>query len=98
MNTKNNLHNALNKAFENHVEPLNEAQWRRLEGAIIQKKKRRFFPFFLLFLAISFTAGITYFLTLNFSGFLGRSPSPVSTAPSLSMISKPSMISPNTEY
>lgn len=66
MNTKNNLHNALNKAFENHVEPLNEAQWTRLEGAIIQKKKRRFFPFFLLFLAISFTAGITYFLTLNY--------------------------------
>lgn len=66
MNTKNNLHNALHKAFENHTEPLNEAQWDRLEGAILQRKKRRFFPFFLFFMVICLTAGTTYFLTLNY--------------------------------
>lgn len=66
MNAKNNLHNALNKAFENHTEPLNEAQWDRLEGAILKRKKRRFFPFFLFFMVICLTAGTTYFLTLNY--------------------------------
>ncbi|MFM9945939.1 MAG: hypothetical protein ACKVQB_11995 [Bacteroidia bacterium] len=66
MNTKNNLHNALKGAFENYKEPLNEAQWERLEGAITKRKKRRFFPFFLLFMVICFTAGSTYFLTLNY--------------------------------
>lgn len=39
MNTKNNLHTALNKAFENHEEPLNEAQWTRLEGLLLPERK-----------------------------------------------------------
>lgn len=66
MNTKNNLHYALNKAFENHEESLNEAQWVRLEGAITKKKKRRFFPFLYIFMLVCSTAGITYFVTLNY--------------------------------
>lgn len=66
MNTKNNLHTALNKAFENHEEPLNEAQWTRLEGAIVTRKKRRWLPFFLIFMIMCITSGTTYLLTLNY--------------------------------
>ena len=41
---------------------------------------------------------INYFFTLNFKGFFGTSPSPVSTAANLSMMSMPSITSPNTVY
>ncbi len=66
MNTKNNLHHTLNKAFENHEEPLNEAQWTKLQGAIVTRKKRRWLPFFLIFIIMCITSGTTYLLTLNY--------------------------------
>jgi len=67
MNTKNNLQNALRNAFNDHEEPLNEAQWLRLEGAIVQKRSwRRYIPLLLIFLLVFFTSGITYLLTMNY--------------------------------
>lgn len=66
MSNKDNLQRVLQEAFENHTEILREAQWERLEGAMVKKKKRRFFPFFILFSVICFTAGVTYFLTVKF--------------------------------
>ena len=67
MSTKNNLQDALKNAFENHEVPLKEAQWERLEGVLLSNKpKRILFPFMFTFFLVCITAGLTYFLTLNY--------------------------------
>jgi hypothetical protein len=65
MNTKNNLQSALKGAFENHQVPLNEAQWTRLEGALIKRKRKWIFPFVFSILTIGFFAGLILFNIIN---------------------------------
>ena len=50
MNSKDNLQRALKKAFEDHKEPLHEAQWDRLSAVLDKEKpnKKRFLPWFFI--------------------------------------------------
>ena len=67
MSNRNNLQNALKKAFSEHEEPLREAQWDRIEGTLHRlKPKNKFLPFIYPVLLISLTSVTTYFLTLNY--------------------------------
>ncbi len=89
MSTKNNLQDALKNAFENHEAPLKEAQWERLEGVLLSNKpKRILFPFMFTFFLVCITAGLTYFLTLNYGmksqNLISESKNPSTFAPSLS--------------
>lgn len=86
MSTKNNLQNALKNAFENYEEPLKEAQWQRLEGAIIPRKINwRFYPFMIAVLLISISSIATYYVTIHL----------VVTKPQAQLIHNPSTIENN---
>lgn len=68
MNTKNNLHYALKNAFENHEVPLREAQWQRLEGALIHTKPRKRYISLLFTLSLVVISSLsTYLLTIEFT-------------------------------
>jgi len=65
MNSKDNLQRALKKAFEDHKEPLHEAQWDRLSAELDQdkRKKRRFLPwFFFTFGALLLAVAIGFYM------------------------------------
>ena len=64
MNNKDNLQNAFEKAFEEHQAPLNQAQWDRLDAALLRKKnKRRFLPWIFTLIAVTiFSVGFGYWL------------------------------------
>lgn len=54
MNNKDNLQNAFKKAFEEHQEPLFQAQWDRLENSLANKKqKRRIIPWIFISILVS---------------------------------------------
>ena len=54
MNNKDNLQNAFKKAFEEHQEPLFQAQWDRLENSLANKKsKKRIFPWIFITILVS---------------------------------------------
>jgi hypothetical protein len=68
MSTKNNLQDALKKAFENHEEPLREAQWERLEGVLASKKPRnKIYMYLVNLLLIAVTAGLTFYFTVKYN-------------------------------
>ncbi len=53
MNSNDNLQRALKKAFEDHKEPLREAQWDRLNAELEKEpRKKRFLPWFFISFAI----------------------------------------------
>ncbi|MES2616290.1 MAG: hypothetical protein V4613_00320 [Bacteroidota bacterium] len=59
MNKNDKLQNSLKKAFEEHHEPLHEAQWERLNAALDEKPRRRFIPWF-------YTLGVIGMICLAF--------------------------------
>jgi hypothetical protein len=67
MNNKDNLQNAFKKAFEDHQEPLFQAQWDRLESSLANKKpKRRFFPWFIITILVSIASiGAGYWYAIS---------------------------------
>ena len=68
MNSKDNLQRALKKAFEDHKEPLHEAQWDRLSAVLDKEKpnKKRFLPwFFISFGALLLAVAIGFYMGQN---------------------------------
>lgn len=69
MNKNDKLQKSLKKAFEEHHEPLHEAQWERLNAALDEKPRRRFIPWFyaigvIVMLFLAFATGY-YFNSSN---------------------------------
>ncbi len=64
MNNKDNLQQAFEKAFEEHQEPLHQAQWDRLDAALDKKKSKfRLLPWFFSLAIIAMAAlGVGYWL------------------------------------
>lgn len=57
MNNKDNLQKAFEKAFEEHQEPLHQAQWDRLDAALDRKKSKfRFLPWLFSIIAVAVLA------------------------------------------
>lgn len=86
MNSKDNLQRALKKAFEDHKEPLHEAQWDRLSAVLDKEKpnKKRFLPwFFISFGALLLAVAIGYYMGQHSpSTAMQQNNSPVVTAQS----------------